>query len=43
MPGGYIIRGHGVYAWGPDVPTALARLEALEFLLACELERTRLK
>jgi methylthioribulose-1-phosphate dehydratase len=43
MPGGYIIRGHGVYAWGPDVPTALARLEALEFLLACELERTRLR
>jgi methylthioribulose-1-phosphate dehydratase len=41
MPAGYVIRGHGVYAWGPNMPTALARLEALEFLLACELERLR--
>ena len=39
---GYLIRGHGVYVWGPDMPTALARLEGLEFLLACELERWRL-
>jgi methylthioribulose-1-phosphate dehydratase len=39
---GYLIRGHGVYVWGPDMPTALARLEGLEFLLACELERRRL-
>lgn len=38
----YLIRGHGVYVWGVDMPTALARLEALEFLLACELERERL-
>lgn len=35
---GYVIRGHGVYVWGPDMPTALWRLEALEFMLACELE-----
>ena len=41
-PLGYLIRGHGVYVWGPDMPTALARLEGLEFLLACELERRRL-
>ena len=40
-PLGYVIRGHGVYIWGPDMPTALARLEGLEFLLACELERRR--
>jgi methylthioribulose-1-phosphate dehydratase len=39
---GYLIRGHGVYVWGPDMPAALARLEGLEFLLACELERRRL-
>ena len=39
---GYLIRGHGVYVWGPDMFTALARLEALEFLLACEMERRRL-
>jgi methylthioribulose-1-phosphate dehydratase len=42
-PLGYVIRGHGVYVWGPDMPTALARLEGLEFLLACELERRRLE
>jgi methylthioribulose-1-phosphate dehydratase len=34
MPGGYVIRGHGAYAWGA---------EAREFLLACELERMRLR
>jgi methylthioribulose-1-phosphate dehydratase len=39
---GYLIRGHGVYVWGSDMDTALARLEGLEFLLACELERRRL-
>ncbi len=42
MPLGYVIRGHGVYMWGLDMPTALARLEGLEFLLACELERRKL-
>jgi methylthioribulose-1-phosphate dehydratase len=36
---GYLIRGHGTYVWGPTMPTALARFEALEFLLACELEQ----
>lgn len=35
---GYILRGHGVYAWGRDPDQALVHLEALEFLLACELE-----
>ncbi len=39
---GYLIRGHGTYVWGPDMNTALARFEGLEFLLACELERRRL-
>lgn len=39
---GYLIRGHGTYVWGPDMPTALARFEGLEFLLSCELERRRL-
>jgi methylthioribulose-1-phosphate dehydratase len=42
-PLGYLIRGHGVYMWGPDMDTALARLEGLEFLLACELERRALR
>lgn len=42
-PLGYLIRGHGVYIWGPDMAAALARLEGLEFLLACELERRKLQ
>ena len=41
MPAGYVIRGHGVYVWGRDMAMALARLEGLEFLLACELERRK--
>jgi methylthioribulose-1-phosphate dehydratase len=42
-PIGYVIRGHGVYAWGSSVEHAFWRLEALEFLLTCELHRRRLK
>jgi methylthioribulose-1-phosphate dehydratase len=40
-PPGYLIRGHGSYVWAPDMPAALMRLEALEFMLACELEERR--
>ena len=39
---GYLVRGHGTYVWGADMDTAFARLEALEFLLECELARRRL-
>jgi methylthioribulose-1-phosphate dehydratase len=42
LPLGYLIRGHGVYIWAGTMETALARLEGLEFLLACELERRKL-
>ncbi|WP_191083204.1 methylthioribulose 1-phosphate dehydratase [Roseococcus microcysteis] len=42
VPPGYILRGHGVYVWAEDMPGALMRLEALEFMLACELEAARL-
>jgi len=42
-PPGYLIRGHGVYVWAADMPGALLRLEALEFMLACELEARRLR
>jgi methylthioribulose-1-phosphate dehydratase len=42
-PIGYVIAGHGVYAWGTSVEHAYWRLEALEFLLSCELERRRTK
>jgi len=41
-PPGYILRGHGVYVWAEDMLGALLRLEALEFMLACELEAARL-
>ncbi|MGI3776004.1 MAG: methylthioribulose 1-phosphate dehydratase [Janthinobacterium lividum] len=43
MRAGYLIRGHGVYVWGADMEGAMARLEGLEFLLACELERRKLR
>lgn len=39
---GYYIRGHGIYVWGPDMDAALARLEAVEFLLECELHRRQI-
>lgn len=39
---GYLIRGHGVYVWGRDMPEALLRLEALEFMLECELHERSL-
>lgn len=38
---GYLIRGHGVYVWGTGMDQAMARLEALEFILACELQLFR--
>jgi methylthioribulose-1-phosphate dehydratase len=38
---GYVVRGHGLYAWGADVDAALRAAEGLEFLLACELERRK--
>lgn len=40
-PPGYLIRGHGVYVWGEDMSQAMARLEALEFMLICHLEEGR--
>jgi len=32
-PHGLLIAGHGLYAWGHDLPTARRHLEILEFLL----------
>ena len=40
---GYLVRGHGTYAWGVDMDAALARFEVLEFLLECELARRGLR
>jgi methylthioribulose-1-phosphate dehydratase len=39
---GYLIAGHGLYAWGRDLAEARRHLEAFEFMLACELEPRRL-
>lgn len=39
---GYLIDGHGLYAWGRDMADARRHLEAFDFLLGCELELRRL-
>jgi methylthioribulose-1-phosphate dehydratase len=39
---GFLVRGHGLYAWGKDMQEAKRHLEGLEFLFACELEMRRL-
>lgn len=39
----YLIRGHGLYAWGSTVDEARHRVEALEFLFECELHEQLLK
>jgi methylthioribulose-1-phosphate dehydratase len=39
---GYLIDGHGLYAWGRDMGEARRHLDAFEFLLDCELELRRL-
>jgi methylthioribulose-1-phosphate dehydratase len=38
----YLIDGHGIYTWGHDMAEARRHLEALEFLLGCELDLRRL-
>lgn len=35
---GYLIRGHGLYTWGPQMSDALRQIEAFEFLFECELK-----
>jgi len=39
---GYLLAGHGLYAWGATLTDARRHVEALEFLLACTLEERRL-
>jgi methylthioribulose-1-phosphate dehydratase len=39
---GYLIEGHGMYAWGSDMAEARRHLDAFEFLLGCELEMRKL-
>ncbi len=40
---GYLLAGHGLYAWGATMADALRHTEALEFLLGCELERRKVE
>lgn len=35
---GYLIRGHGLYTWGPAMSDVLRQVEAFEFLFECELK-----
>ena len=42
MPPGYLIDGHGLYAWGEDLDAARRHLEAFDFLLGVELDLRRL-
>jgi methylthioribulose-1-phosphate dehydratase len=32
---GFLISGHGLYAWGKDIPTAKRHIETFEFLFEC--------
>jgi methylthioribulose-1-phosphate dehydratase len=40
---GYLIDGHGLYAWGRDMPEARRHLEAFEFLFDCEMQLRRMQ
>ena len=37
---GFLLAGHGLYAWGKDIPEAKRHLEVLEYLLQCQREVT---
>jgi methylthioribulose-1-phosphate dehydratase len=39
---GFLLAGHGLYAWGATAADARRNVEALEFLLACHLEERRM-
>ena len=38
----FLLRGHGLYAWGETMEQAICAAEGAEHLLACELEISRL-
>ena len=40
---GYLIDGHGLYAWGRTMAEARRHLDAFEFLIGCELDLMRLR
>jgi len=35
---GFLLAGHGLYAWGKDMPEAKRHLEVFEYLLQCQRE-----
>jgi methylthioribulose-1-phosphate dehydratase len=39
---GFILRGHGLYAWAGSVEQALCAVEGLEHMIACELARAQI-
>lgn len=41
-PRAYLIRGHGLYTWGRDMAECKRHLEAMEYLLECEVKRLSL-
>jgi methylthioribulose-1-phosphate dehydratase len=40
---GFLLAGHGIYAWGATAADARRHIEGLEFLLACHLEERRIR
>ena len=40
---GYLIAGHGLYAWGRDMAETLRHLEAFDFLFDCELREREMQ
>ena len=38
---GFLLAGHGLYAWGKDIPEARRHLEVFEYLFQCQREMTR--
>jgi methylthioribulose-1-phosphate dehydratase len=40
---GYLLAGHGMYAWGRTLTEARRHIEGLEFLLCCALEERRIQ
>ena len=39
----FLIRGHGIYAWGESLADADRHLEAIEYLIECDILRRQLK
>lgn len=40
---GFVLRGHGLYAWGVDAEQAFRHVETLEYLSGLELESRRIR